>query len=78
MSRKLHPIKTRTFRKFLKKQNCKFVRIKGDHEIWRKQNLIRDIVFVTNEKEVPPFHIKTNLKTLNISVEEFLKIINEI
>lgn len=71
MSNKLSPIQTAKFRKFLKKAGCTFNRIKGDHEIWTKPGITRDIVFIANEKEVPPFIIAQNLKTLNISVEEY-------
>lgn len=78
MSKKLHPVKTSVFRKFLKSQNFFFIRIKGDHEIWRKEGIIRDIVFITNEKEIPPFHIKSNLKTLDLSIEKFMEIIEQL
>lgn len=73
----LSPVRTQKFRKFLKEQGCSFRRIKGDHEIWGRKDLMRDIVFITNEKEIPPFHLRNNLKTLGVSVYEFINWLNK-
>ena len=75
---KLSPISTRKFRKFLQYVGCEYSRIEGDHEIWKRDGLKRPVTFITNEKEVPPFHIRTNLKTLEMSSDEYLKIITKI
>lgn len=72
----LHTIKTSDWRKFLTYKKLHFHRIKGDHEIWVKEGLLRPVVFRTNEKEIPIFHIKTNLKTIQSDMQElrnFLK-----
>ena len=50
-------------------------RTKGDHEIWDKpdDSLLRPVVFKAAEKEVPIFHIKTNLRTIGLTNQEFEK-----
>ncbi|MBA7538769.1 hypothetical protein ES705_31046 [subsurface metagenome] len=72
MSRLLHPIKTSKYRKFLKNLGWEFDRIRGDHEIWEKDGVDHEIVFITNDKEVQPFILHQNNKTLKISDKEFL------
>jgi predicted RNA binding protein YcfA (HicA-like mRNA interferase family) len=73
----IRPIKTQTFRKFLQHIGLVFVRIEGDHEIWDRPgvSLLRPVTFITNEKEVPPIHLKTNLKTIGMSLKDFYKLV---
>ena len=72
MSR-LGSIKVKDFRKFLKSEGLKYYRTEGSHEIWGRIDLLRPITFQGAKKEIPPFHIRTNLKTLDVSVTTFLK-----
>lgn len=74
MSR-IAPVKVKQFRSFLKIVGCTFDRVKGDHEIWVKKGLTRPIVFPIKDKELTPFIVKSNLRTLSISEEEFLSLI---
>jgi uncharacterized protein YllA (UPF0747 family) len=70
------PIPTKKFKKFLKQRGLKHIRNQGDHEIWdfpKDSQLLRPITIVGCEKEIPALHIQTNLKTLNISYEDFIK-----
>jgi hypothetical protein len=70
------PIPTKKFKKFFKQRGLKQIRNHGDHEIWdfpKDSQLLRPITIVGYEKEIPAFHIQTNLKTLNISYEDFIK-----
>ncbi|MFW5702414.1 MAG: type II toxin-antitoxin system HicA family toxin [Candidatus Dojkabacteria bacterium] len=71
------PIKRKKFEKFLVYIGCELKRTKGDHFIYTKPGLRRPIV-ITNNKDVPPFHIRTNLKTLNMTVKEFEEIMSRI
>lgn len=74
-------VPTSTFIKFLKYKGLVYKRTKGDHEIWDYPNgncLLRPVTFIGKEKDIPNTHIKTNLKTLNISYTEFLKDINNL
>ena len=74
----LNPVKTQNFRKFLIKMGCNYVRTNSSHEIWTRQDLNRPIVIQGNKKEVPKFHIQTNLRTLGISIKKFKEIIEDI
>ena len=75
------PVPTKKFRKFLRERGLRHIRSHGDHEIWDYPNnskLLRPITFIGCEKEIPSFHIRTNLKTLDVSYDEFIKEINDI
>lgn len=76
MSR-LKPISWRKFEKFLIYVGCRFERQKGDHLIYWRSDLKRPVV-IPKDKEIPIFIIKNNLKTLGISIEEYLKIIENL
>lgn len=71
------PIPTKKFKKFLKSKGLKHVRNNGDHEIWdypdKNNTLLRPITIIGCDKEIPAFHITTNLKTLGISYSDFIK-----
>lgn len=65
---------------FLEAQNCEFKRKgKGDHQVWNKKHelpqLSRPLIFRIQYKNIPAFHIGTNLKTLGITNVEFEKMI---
>ena len=72
------PIKTKQFIKFLESHNCYRVAKKsgGSHSHWKRPGLTRRITIREADKEIPPFHIKTNLETLGLEfkdLEDFLK-----
>ena len=69
---KLNNIKIKQFRKFLKKHNCKYIRTKGGHEIWHCPECLRPIIFQTHIEPIPEFVIRQNLRTMNISIKDFL------
>lgn len=73
----LTPITKRKFEKFLVFIGCYFKRQKGDHLIYDRVDLKRPVVF-TADKEVPVFIIRNNLRTLRMSVEEYLEILKKI
>ncbi len=75
MGSKLHPVKTSKYRKILSNLDWKYDRVKGDHEIWVKEGVLFEIVFITNDKEVQPFIIRQNNKTLGLSTDEFLALL---
>jgi predicted RNA binding protein YcfA (HicA-like mRNA interferase family) len=74
----MKPIPASRFRKYLKSKGLFLVRTAGGHEIWDNKNksLRRPIIFQAHFKEIPIFHIKTNLKTLGISLTDFESDIN--
>lgn len=71
---RLTPIHFKKFESFLESIGCFYVKTEGDHNIWQKKGAKRPIV-VRKLKDIPVFEIKNNLRTLGISTEEFLKII---
>ena len=74
---RLTPISRKKFEKFLVFIGCYFKRQKGDHLIYDRTGLKRPIVFTT-DKEVPIFIIRNNLRTLDISISEYLEIIKRL
>lgn len=74
---KLTPIKRQRFEAFLRLIGCTLKRTKGDHFIYSRQDLKRPVV-ITADKEVPAFIIRSNLRTLGMSSEEYLNIIEQV
>jgi predicted RNA binding protein YcfA (HicA-like mRNA interferase family) len=72
----LHQIHWKEFEKFLVIVGCVFVREKGDHRIWKRAGLKRPIV-LPRDSSLPIFVIRNNLRLLNISPDEYLKIMRE-
>lgn len=56
---------------------CSFVRQEGDHKVYRRADLIRPVI-VRTKKDLPVFEIKSNLRTLKITTEEYLDIIEKL
>lgn len=65
------------FEKFLEHVGCEFVREKGDHRIYRKKGIKRPVV-IPRDTALPAFIILNNLRTLGLSREEYLKIIQKL
>lgn len=73
----LKPVKRRTFVKFLDYLGCKLVRIRRDHFIYSKPGLRRPVV-ITDDSEVSAFYIRSNLRTLGMTFEEFQEILRRL
>jgi predicted RNA binding protein YcfA (HicA-like mRNA interferase family) len=67
------PIKTSLFIKFLLENGCIKVLSNngGSHSYYKKSGAIRRVVIRENDKEIPPFHVKTNLETLGLKMDDF-------
>ena len=68
-------IPLKSFRDYLEWKGLKKIRTKGSHEIWSKNDLSRSIIVQSHIDPVPLFVVKTNLKTLGVTIrdyEEFL------
>ena len=76
MSR-LAPVHWKKFEKFLLFVGCSFKREKGDHRVYWRKGLKRPII-LPRDTEIPIFIIRNNLRTLNISPEEYLDILERI
>ena len=73
----LTPVHWKKFEKFVLYIGCHFERQRGDHRIYWRSGLKRPVVFPA-DKEVPVFIIRNNLRTLGISVKEYLEIIEKL
>jgi predicted RNA binding protein YcfA (HicA-like mRNA interferase family) len=74
---RLTPLKTRKFKKFLEYVGCYYKRTKGDHLVYDREGLNRPVIF-PNEKEIPVFIIRNNLRTLDISLVDYFEILKKI
>lgn len=68
---KLAPIDWRRFEKFLLYVGCRFVREKGDHRIYWREDLYRPVV-IPRDAQLPVFIIRNNLRVLGVSIEQYL------
>jgi len=53
------------------------VRIEGDHYVYTKEGVARPIV-IPDWREIPVFIIKNNLRSANISREEYFTLLAEV
>ncbi len=74
---RIQSIHWKEFEKFLFKMGCEFRRERGDHRIYWKNGIKRPIV-IPRDTALPAFIILNNLKVLNISREDYLKILKNI
>ena len=74
---RLAPLSLKKWTKFLGFVGCHFKRKgKGDHLVWDRKDLKRPIIF-QDDKEVAVAIIKSNLKTLGLSTEQYLEILEK-
>lgn len=62
------PIKTKHFVAFLLAQGCKKVRSKASHDHYKCPNCWRTITIREKDKDIPSFHIKTNIQTMGKTI----------
>jgi predicted RNA binding protein YcfA (HicA-like mRNA interferase family) len=72
---KLAPISPKEFERFLKFIGCKFIRQKGSHRVYHRTGLIRPIIVPFHSGDLPLFVVRNNLRLLNISLEDYLDIL---
>lgn len=70
---RLSNIPLRIFREFLKHKGLKCVKTQGGHEKWVRSDLGRPVMLQTHIDPVPEFIIRNNLKTIGVSIKEFLE-----
>ena len=71
----LGQITWKKFEKFLLFVGCKFKRQKGSHRVYTRGGLKRPVIVPARDLSV--FIIRNNLRTLNITPEEYLKILEQ-
>lgn len=74
------PIPREKWVKFLKNEGLECIRTTASHELWDRpgKRLDRPVVFRRKDRDIPPLHLGTCLKTLGISKQEFLAKIADI
>ena len=73
----IRPIHYKRFERFLLRVGCHFVRQEGDHKVYTRPGLFRPVI-VRTKKDLPIMKIKSNLRTLGITTEEYLRIIETV
>ena len=73
----LRPIHYKKFEQSLLNVGCRFLRQEGDHRGWDRHDLIRPVI-VRAKKDLPVFEIKSNLRTLHISTQEYLSLLEQL
>lgn len=74
-TKKLKNLTLRDIRAFLILVGCVKDRTRGGHEAWRKPGLARPIIIQTHKNPVPEHVVRSIIKDLGISREEFLETI---
>ncbi len=74
---KLAPIHWKTFEKFLLFVGCELKREKGDHRVYWAPGLKRPVV-VARDSQVSVFIIRNNLRTLGMTPEQYLDILERL
>lgn len=70
----LTPVHHKLLEEFVRSVGCRFVRHKGSHRIYWRDDQVRPIVIPTY-KQVPEFVIRNILRQLHIDVETYLRIL---
>jgi predicted RNA binding protein YcfA (HicA-like mRNA interferase family) len=73
---KLASISPAEFEKFLLFIGCIFIRQKGSHRVYRRDDLKRPIIVPFHSGDLPMFVVRNNLRVLNISPEAYLDILS--
>lgn len=74
---KIVPLPSSKLRKVFEKAGFKCVRVEGDHYVYTKPGIARPVV-IPEWPEVPVFIIKNNLRTANISRDEYFELLGKI
>jgi predicted RNA binding protein YcfA (HicA-like mRNA interferase family) len=73
---KISPIPARKLMRVFEKAGFTCVRIEGDHYVYTKDGVARPIV-IPDWREIPVFIIKNNLRSANISRDEYFRLLAE-
>lgn len=73
----IKPISWKEFEKVMLYVGCRYERKKGDHRIYTRIDLKRPVVF-PQDKEIPVFIVRNNLRILGISQSEYINILRSI
>lgn len=64
------PVKTKDWLAFLDAHECKYKGTKGSHDHYRCPGCFRTITHREKDKEIPAMHLKTNLATMGMKLQD--------
>ena len=73
----MKPIHWKKFEKFVLFIGCAFEREKGDHRVYSRPDLKRPVV-IPQDKALPLFVIRNNLRVLGMSTKEYEEILKNL
>ena len=71
------PIHYKILEKFVRSVGCTFVRQRGSHRVYWRDDQVRPII-IPAYPQVPIFVIRNILRQLNIHVDEYLRLLDEL
>lgn len=74
---KIVPVPSSKLRKVFERAGFQCVRSEGDHFVYTKPDITRPVV-IPDWPAVPVFIIKNNLRTANMSREEYFELLNKV
>ena len=64
------PVKTKDWIAFLIAHGCKYQRTKASHDQYKCPGCFRTITHREKDKDIPPMHLKANLTTMNMTLQQ--------
>jgi len=77
MTPSIKNVSIQDFKSFLSHHDLKRIRINKGHEIWCGKELTRPVVFQTHKDPIPLFIIKSNLRTMGLTLNDLRNFLNE-
>jgi hypothetical protein len=76
MTPSIKNVSVKDFKCFLSHHGLKQIRISSGHEIWCGKELTRPVVFQTHKDPIPLFIIKSNLRTMGLTLTDLHDYLN--
>ena len=67
------PIKTKDWERFIIAHKCKYKRTKASHAHYQCPNCWRPVTHRPADKDIPPMHLQTNLRTMGLTFDYLFK-----
>ncbi|WP_177764114.1 type II toxin-antitoxin system HicA family toxin [Flavobacterium sp. I3-2] len=71
------PLKTSDWVAYLKHLGCNYIRTSASHDHYRCPKCLRTITHREKDKEIPAIHLRTNLRTLGLDLNDLYNWIKE-
>ena len=77
MTSGIKPTSYQTQVRIFEAAGCEYVRTQGDHLVYHHPGAKRPVV-IPNYKEVPVFIIRNNMKVINMSIQDYLRLLESV